>query len=215
MDILSFLFIIIIFLFSVVIHEVAHGAAANALGDPTAKMAGRLTLNPIKHLDPVGSILVPGFLLTLSMVSGTGIIFGWAKPVPINPHNFKDQKYGEAKSAAAGPLANIAVAVFFGILLRLMPITAMSSLAAFYMVFSLIVYVNLLLALFNLIPIPPLDGHHILFAFLPPSATNFKIFLFRYGMFILLFLLFFGGLRIIFPIINYFFYLIVGSPMLL
>lgn len=215
MDVLSLIFIIIIFLFSVVIHEVAHGAAANALGDPTAKMAGRLSLNPIKHLDPVGSILVPGVLLLMSYVSGMGIIFGWARPVPINPRNLKDQRYGEAKTAIAGPLANIAVAVFFGILLRLMPIGSSSDLAAFYMVFSLIVYVNLLLALFNLLPIPPLDGHHVLFTFLPPSATNFKLFLYRYGMFILLFLIFFGGLRLIFPIINFLFVLIAGTPMLM
>lgn len=215
MDILALFFIIIIFLFSVVIHEVAHGAAANALGDPTAKLAGRLTLNPIKHLDPIGSIVVPLALIFISTISGTGIIFGWAKPVPINPYNFRDQKYGSAKSAAAGPLANILIAVVFGLLIRFLPLAAWPNLVGLYVIMSYIVYINLILAVFNLMPIPPLDGSHILFTFLPPSAQNLRILLHRYGFFILLMFIFLGGFSIIFPLINLFFVLITGSPMLI
>ena len=110
---MEYLFIIIILIFSIVIHEVAHGAMALHLGDPTAKYAGRLTLNPIKHLDPIGSIIVPIFLILMTEIMGGGIIFGWAKPVPINPYNFKDQKYGSAKVSIAGTVANLALALIF------------------------------------------------------------------------------------------------------
>lgn len=203
--------IIIIFLFSVVIHEVAHGEVANFLGDPTAKMAGRLTLNPLKHLDPIGSIIVPGFLILTSMLTGAGVIFGWAKPVPINPYNFRDQKYGAAKVGAAGPLANISLAIVFGLLLRFLPFGMDHFSQSLIFVFGYIVWVNLLLAVFNLLPIPPLDGSHILFAFLPRSMENVKIILTQYGLFILLFVIFFC-LQWILPLINYLFYLIVGVP---
>ena len=210
MEVLSLLLIIIIFLFSVVIHEVAHGEVANLLGDPTAKLAGRLTLNPIKHLDPIGSIILPGFLILMSMVIGGGIIFGWAKPVPINPYNFRDQKYGSAKVGVAGPLANIFLALVFGILLRFLPFGASEFSQGLILVFGYIVWVNLLLAIFNLLPVPPLDGSHILFAFLPAGMENIKIILSQYGLFILLFILFFC-LQWIIPVINYLFYLIVGT----
>jgi len=206
---MEFLFLIIILIFSIVIHEVSHGAMANYLGDPTAKYAGRLTLNPLKHLDPVGSIIVPIFLILMINLTGGGIIFGWAKPVPINPFNFRDQKYGSAKVALAGPAANLALVLVFGLALRFLPIiTVMPSL---YLMFSYIVYINLLLAIFNLLPVPPLDGSHILFTFLPYSRQNVKIFLSQYGLFILLFIIFFFS-RWLFLIINWIFTLIVGTP---
>ena len=211
MEVLSLILIIVIFLFSVVIHEVAHGEVANMLGDPTAKLAGRLTLNPLKHLDPLGSIILPGFLILMSMAGAGGIIFGWAKPVPINPYNFRDQKYGSAKVGIAGPLANISLALVFGLALRFLPFGTGEFSQGLILVFGYIVWVNLLLALFNLLPIPPLDGSHILFAFLPARMENVKIILSQFGFFILLFVLFFC-LQWLLPVINYLFYLIVGAP---
>ncbi|MCK4453973.1 site-2 protease family protein [Candidatus Parcubacteria bacterium] len=211
MDPLTLILIIVIFLFSVVIHEVAHGTMANILGDPTAKYAGRLTLNPLKHLDLFGSIIVPGILILTSMAVGGGIIFGWAKPVPINPYNFRDQKYGSAKTALAGPAANILLALVFGLLIRFLPFGTGLFSQNLIFVFGFIVWVNLLLAIFNLLPIPPLDGSHILFAFLPQSMEKLKMILAQYGLFILLFVIFFL-LHWIIPAINYLFYLIVGVP---
>jgi Zn-dependent protease len=208
MEIIFFIFIILIFLLSIVIHEVSHGAMADYLGDPTAKNEGRLTLNPIKHLDPIGSILVP-----LMLYISVGIAFGWAKPVPINPFNLRDKTYGQAKVAIAGPAANILLAIVFGFFGRLLPLGAEiksgiitsfftrdtetlyyllqnSLFAKVFLIFSFIVFINVILAIFNLIPIPPLDGSHILFAFLPYSMEHIKVFLQQYAMFILLFFLF-------------------------
>jgi Zn-dependent protease len=205
---LEWVFLVIILIFSAVIHEVAHGAAANRLGDPTAKYAGRLTLNPIKHLDLFGSLILPGLMLLLT--AGRGPVFGWAKPVPINPYNFRDQKYGAAKVAMAGPGANFAIALFFGLILRFIP--GISSFSGLNLIFAYIVYINLLLAIFNLLPIPPLDGHHILFAFLPKSSENFKRVLSQFGLFILLFVIFFGFQWVV-MVINFFFKLIVGASL--
>ena len=154
----TIIFFLIVLIFSIVIHEVAHGSVANLLGDPTAKYAGRLTLNPIKHLDLFGSVLVPLFLIILR----SPVLFGWAKPVPINPYNFKDPKWDGAKVAVAGPGANILVALIFGLAIRFFPLPA-----SILTIFSIIVILNLILAIFNLVPIPPLDGSHILFTFLP------------------------------------------------
>jgi Zn-dependent protease len=205
---LEWVFLVIILIFSAVIHEVAHGAAANRLGDPTAKYAGRLTLNPIKHLDLFGSLILPGLMLLLT--AGRGPVFGWAKPVPINPYNFRDQKYGAAKVAMAGPGANFAIALFFGLILRFIP--GISSFSGLNLIFAYIVYINLLLAIFNLLPIPPLDGHHIFFAFLPKSSENFKRVLSQFGLFILLFVIFFGFQWVV-MVINFFFKLIVGASL--
>ncbi|HEY4495754.1 MAG TPA: site-2 protease family protein [Candidatus Paceibacterota bacterium] len=152
------IFQIAILVMSVVIHEVSHGYAAEILGDPTARLQGRLTLNPLKHLDPVGSIIVP--LLT----SLSGFTFGWAKPVPYNPYNLRNQKWGELAVATAGPLSNIILALVFGLLIRFAGV-ALSS--AFVNIASVIIIINLVLAIFNLIPVPPLDGSKILWAFLP------------------------------------------------
>jgi Zn-dependent protease len=150
------------------IHEVAHGAVAGMLGDPTAKLAGRLTLNPLKHLDPMGSVILPAILILMSAIGGGGgIIFGWAKPVPYNPYNLRDQKYGRAKVGAAGPLANLLMAIVFGITIRFLPETSVSFFQNLETFFIYIVWINLLFFVFNLWPAPPFDGHHILFTFFP------------------------------------------------
>ncbi len=207
---MEYFFLIIILIFSVVIHEVSHGAMAYHLGDPTAKYAGRLTLNPIKHLDPIGSVILPLFLILMSKLMGGGIIFGWAKPVPINPYNFRDQKYGSAKVAIAGPGSNLIIALIFGLSLRFFP--QIFTVPGLSLMFSYIVYINILLAIFNLLPIPPLDGSHILFTFLPPGMENIKIFLSQFGLFILLFIIFFF-FRWLILIINWIFTLIVGASL--
>ena len=205
---MEYIFVVIILIFSVIIHEISHGAMANYLGDPTAKQAGRLTLNPLKHLDPVGSIIVPIFFVILSQATGSGIVFGWAKPVPINPYNFRDKKYGSMKVALAGPGSNLLVALFFGLILRFYSGPIISS--GIILMFSYIVYINILLAIFNLMPIPPLDGSHILFSLLPESARNLKIFLYEFGYLIILFVLFFFFNWVQY-IIQWLFYLITGS----
>jgi len=203
---MEYLFLIAILIFSIVIHEVSHGAAANYLGDPTAKYAGRLTLNPIKHLDPIGSILVPLFLVLMR----SPFLIGWAKPVPINPYNFKDQKYGSAKVALAGPGSNLIVALVFGLTLRFFPEIAATP--GLTLIFGYIVFINILLAIFNLLPVPPLDGSHILFTFLPPGFEKLKIFLSQFGIFILVFFIFFL-FRYVLLIINLIFNFIVGAPL--
>ncbi len=155
------IFAIIILVFSVIVHEVAHGFSANALGDPTARMAGRLTLNPIPHIDIIGSILIPAFLI----FTHSSILFGWAKPVPYNPYNLKHQRWGETLVALAGPLSNILLALIFALVAR---VALSIGLPASAVVFAqLIVITNLFLGLFNLIPIPPFDGYTILASALP------------------------------------------------
>lgn len=200
-------FLILILIFSIVIHEIAHGAMANYLGDPTAKYAGRLTLNPLKHLDLIGSIILPIFLILMNKIFGGGIIFGWAKPVPVNPYNFRDRKYGSAKVALAGPVANFIIALIFGFSLKFFP----EILASFNLnlIFSYIVFINIFLAVFNLLPIPPLDGSHILFSFLPSKMEIIKIFLSQFGLFILLFIIFYFSRWLVF-LVNLIFDLIVG-----
>jgi len=208
---MEYIFLLIVLIFSVVFHEVSHGVVANYLGDPTAKNAGRLTLNPIPHIDPIGSVILPGILLLMNLaLSGRGIIFGWAKPVPINPYNFRDQKYGAAKVALAGPVANLSLALVFGLTLRFFP--AIVSIPGLYLMFSYIVLINLLLAVFNLLPIPPLDGSHILFSILPPSLENIKSSLNQSGFFLVLLAIFFF-FQWIGLIIAWLFKLIVGSPL--
>ena len=186
---MEFIFLIAILVFSVVFHEVSHGVVANSLGDTTAKDAGRLTLNPLPHLDPMGSIIVPAFLILMNQIAGGGIIFGWAKPVPVNPQYLRDRKFGEAKVSLAGPASNFALALVFGLALRFLPIGDIHP--SLVVIFQSIVYINLLLAAFNLLPIPPLDGSHILFTFLPRSMHRVKTFLQQYGLMLLFILIFF------------------------
>jgi len=151
---------IVTLIISVVIHEMAHGYAANALGDPTARLAGRLSPNPLVHLDPLMSVIVPGLLI----MSGSPILFGAAKPVPYNPYNFTS-KWSEALVAAAGPASNVAIAVIFAILIRLADVLSLS--ASFVQLAFMVIVLNIFLAFFNLIPIPPLDGSKILPRLLP------------------------------------------------
>jgi len=194
-------FAIIILIFSVVIHEVSHGYAANSLGDPTAKLSGRLTLNPLYHLDWFGSLILP--LITYSL---GGFILGWAKPVPYNPYNLKG-KWGEAFVAGAGPLSNLILAIIFGMLIRFAPLWNLpESLVA---ISVKIVFINILLMVFNLIPVPPLDGSKILFALIPYRYGNVRIWLERYSLFLIIFVIFFLW-RIISPIIFSIFGLITG-----
>lgn len=148
------IFGLIILIFSVILHEVAHGYMANYLGDPTARLQGRLTLNPLSHIDPIGTILLPGILL----ITGSPFLIGYAKPVPYNPYNLKG-KWGETLVAAAGPGTNILLAVIFALLIRFGGVAMTTAMLS---AFETIVYINLLLALFNLIPIPPLDGSKVL-----------------------------------------------------
>lgn len=204
-DVTVIIFSLVILLFSVIIHELSHGYVAQALGDPTAKYAGRLTLNPVSHLDLFGSILLPILLLVLT--AGQGPIFGWAKPVPINPYNFRDQRWGSFKVAIAGPISNFAVALVFGLLMRFSELPLNSPFMQFL---TMIVFINIMLAIFNLIPIPPLDGHWIFFQFIPETFAPVKAFLQQYGMFILIFLIFFRGLDWMYAVVEYIFRLITG-----
>lgn len=204
-------FQIAVLIFSVVIHEVSHGYAALALGDKTAQYAGRLTLNPVKHLDPLGSVLLPLMLAILG-----GPVFGWAKPVPYNPYNLRNQKWGPAIVGAAGPASNIALAVVFGLAMRFLPDIASPAAAPviinFLSIASTIVFLNLVLALFNLIPIPPLDGSKVLFALLPYQWYGVQRFLEQYGFFVLIIGVFFLGIgRLIIPIVLWLFQLITGT----
>lgn len=206
---IQFSFQIIILIFSVVIHEVSHGYAALALGDKTAQYAGRLTLNPIKHLDLFGSIILP----TIFFLIG-GFIFGWAKPVPYNPYNLRNQKWGPAIVGAAGPAANIFLAVVFGLLIRFLPALTdgLPGLFVFnfIMIASFVALINLILAFFNLIPIPPLDGSKVLFALLPHQWDSVRIFLEQYGFFLLLIFIFFL-FRWLLPVVLFVFRLITGT----
>lgn len=156
----------IVLILSIIVHEVAHGYAADSLGDPTARLAGRLTLNPLPHIDLMGSIIIPALLA----FSGSPIFFGWAKPVPYNPYNLRNQRWGEVFVALAGSATNIFLAVIFGLLVRFdasagLDATALSLAAT-------ISFVNLFLGLFNLIPFPPLDGFTALRSALPWSMSG-------------------------------------------
>jgi Zn-dependent protease len=179
------------FLLGIVLHEVAHGYVAYRLGDPTAKMAGRLTLNPIKHLDPFGSLV-----FVLSALAGMG--FGWAKPVPIDYRYFKNLRLGMRLVSLAGPGTNFLLAVVFSLGLRLIwPLVAGSSLEPLGLILGFGVVINVVLMILNLLPIPPLDGGHILISFLPPRAAAQLERLAPWGMFLLVGLIVFGLLNYI------------------
>ena len=192
-------------LFSIVLHEVSHGLMALHLGDRTAKDLGRLTLNPIKHLDLFGSIILPLF----TFFAG-GFIFGYAKPVPYNPYNLRDKKYGPAKVAMAGPLTNITLAILIGLVIRFLDFSGWAVSVQFVELLQFIVLMNLVLTVFNLVPIPPLDGHWLVLTFVPDRYYQFKQAYARSGWFVfVLFILF--GFALILPLVFWLFRLIVGS----
>ncbi len=199
------IFQIVILLFSVVVHEVAHGYAAFLLGDQTAKYEGRLTLNPIKHLDFFGSIFLP----LLLFFSNAGFIIGWAKPVPYNPYNLRNQRWGEAIVAGAGPLSNIVIALVFGLFLRFGISTGLVQSVEIVSITSFIVFLNLLLAVFNLVPIPPLDGSKIIFSVFKIGHGPARVFLERFGILLVLFFVFFFW-QLVSPVIATLFTLITG-----
>ena len=209
-EIVVTIFSLIVLLFSVIIHELAHGYVAYSLGDPTAKYAGRLTLNPLKHLDLFGSIILP----LLLFVAQSPFLFGWAKPVPINPYNFRDKKYGEIKVSIAGPASNISLAIIFGLILRFTPQNIMSANPGILMALSFIISINIWLAVFNLIPVPPLDGSWVLFSLMPAGAESAKNFLRQYGIVILVLLILFGG-TVWYAITSFIFQLITGHVLTL
>lgn len=197
------IFYIAILIMSIVIHEVSHGFMAEYFGDDTARNAGRLTLNPIKHLDLFGSIILPAVLI----LSKAGFIFGWAKPVPYNPDNLRDRKWGTIAVASAGVLANFFIAIVFGLIIRVSSSFVLPD--SFYFITSAIVIVNLALGIFNLVPIPPLDGSKILFSFLPERAFSFIQAYEQYSLILLLvFIVFFSDF--LYPILNFLFRLTTG-----
>lgn len=205
MEIISFkIFLYLIIILSAVFHEYAHSLMAYKLGDTTAKDSGRLTLNPLVHLDLWGTVIIPLFLLFTS-----GIFIGWAKPVPYNPYNLRDQKYGSLKVALAGPGANLLLAIILGLPLRFLSLenlTLSSNFLSFLFYLKFIVYINIFLALFNLIPFPPLDGSKIFFTLFPSSLKYFLEMGFL-GIFLALILAFF----ILSPIANLLFWIITGQ----
>ena len=189
--------IVAIIVLSVVLHEMAHGYAANWLGDPTARLQGRLSANPLVHLDLLGSIIIPALLV----FSNSPFLFGWAKPVPYNPYNLNNQRWGEAIVAAAGPAVNILLAIIFAVLIRSVDVLGLSE--QFLELALYVVFINVLLAMFNMLPFPPLDGSKVLMSVLPLGAQmqyrRFVSIFEQYGLFamfafIFLFVWLFGDL---------------------
>ncbi len=183
---LSTALILLILLYSIILHEVSHGIAALLNGDVTAREAGRLTLNPAPHIDLIGSVLLPAALF----FSGTGLMFGWAKPVPFDARRFRRRRLGIFTVGLAGPLTNVILAVIFAWAYRNLAVSVDAS--------QILLYgaaINVGLAIFNLIPIPPLDGSRAVMVFLPPSARRLYSSVERWGFVIILFLAYSGALR--------------------
>jgi Zn-dependent protease len=213
---------------AIVLHEVAHGYVAARLGDTTARDRGRLTLNPLAHIDPIGTILVPVALAIFRFLFGWYIpLFGWAKPVPINPGRFRNPLRGMLYVALAGPGMNLLLAVGSAAVGRLLLLAVPSSVLLghagftgnliqwlFYLLSAFVIY-NLILAAFNIIPIPPLDGSRILMYFLPPNGRRFLLSIEPYGFVILIAVLYLGGLRPIFAGVEGFWRLLLGTRWLL
>ena len=198
-------FQVVILLFSVILHEVAHGYAALKLGDPTAQYAGRLTLNPLKHMDPWGTVILPLFLVLIR----SPFLVGWAKPVPVNPNLIRDPQRGMMLVGAAGPLANITLILLSALALRTLPFSAPPLL---FDLFKYCCAINIILALFNLVPIPPLDGSRVVAGILPTKMREAYIGLERYGIFIIIGLLYLGLLDVvIIPIFRIIFYFLVQA----
>lgn len=201
------IFFLIILIFSVMIHEVAHGYAAEAFGDPTARLAGRLTLNPVSHIDLLGSIIVPALLY---FGSGGSFAFGWAKPVPYNPYNLRNLKWGTVAVGLAGVLSNLFIATVFGLMVRFYDVLGISLSSPFMSIIGTIVLVNLILAVFNMIPFPPLDGARVLFALLPYRLHYIHDYLEQNWIFFIIFVFFFAQ-YIISPLVSLLLWLIVGA----
>jgi Zn-dependent protease len=199
---LLLIFSFIILIFSVVIHEVSHGVAALWQGDPTAKLAGRLTLNPLKHVDPIGSVVVP----IICMLLPGNLMLGWAKPVPFNPYNLKNKRFGEAIVAIAGPLSNIVIATILGLILRFYGVGLLEHTQTLLV---MAVYTNIALAVFNMVPLPPLDGSKVLYALFPMKTAELFRKIESYG-FILTLIFIFAFVEIINPVISFIFKVIVG-----
>jgi Zn-dependent protease len=198
---INFYFQIAVIIVSIVFHELAHGYTAYFLGDPTAKYEGRLTLNPLKHLEIFGSILVP--IITYSL---GGVVFGWAKPVPYNPYNIKN-KYGEVMVAVAGPLSNFLIAFVFAMYFRSLDASAL--LAPNGQLALLIVMVNVTLGIFNMIPIPPLDGFKVFTGLLPYNFRYIKEYIEKnILLFIIIFI--FGFSFIMDPAVTWIFRVMTG-----
>jgi Zn-dependent protease len=194
------IFVIVVLIFSAIVHEYMHGWMANELGDPTAKNAGRLTLNPLAHLDLWGSVVLP-----IVLYYTTGFIFGYAKPVPINPNYLRHPKYDMVKVALAGPLSNLVLAIFFGLFVRFVPLNN----DFLVQLLSAIVEINLILFVFNILPIPQLDGSRVVFPFLPRPIQNFYVRAEAFGtMIALVFVL--VAFPIIWVAVNFLLKLIVG-----
>jgi len=197
MDLLSGLLILVILIFSAILHEVAHGFVAEKLGDPTARLAGRLTLNPQKHIDPYMSIALPLLLI----ISGSPVIFGAAKPVPVDPFNLREGRKDVALVSLSGPLTNILIAIIASFLIKTIAFSSGgllqhgSVMPFIYWLLTRVVQLNLLLAIFNLIPIPPLDGSKIFALILPEKEAMAYLSISSIGIFIIFFLLLFpiGG----------------------
>lgn len=198
-------------LIAITFHELSHGFVANKLGDPTAKMMGRLTLNPIAHIDLIGTVLMP---LMLIIFTNGQFVFGYAKPVPINPMNFKNPKRDMAISAAAGPITNLLLAILSMLILRLLIIPLavlfpeslnMTVIEPLIMIFKSSVIINVILAVFNMIPIPPLDGGRVLTGFLPyKHAVSFSR-IEPFGFIIVIFLIATGMANyFVLPLVNFF-----------
>ena len=203
-DVLLLVFQLVVLIFSVMIHEIAHGYVAEKLGDPTARLAGRLTLNPLSHLDPIGSVLLPLILF----FTNSPVLIGWAKPVPYNPYNlYKDYKYGPLKVALAGPASNILMLLVFGLAARIGAPFLGPALAGF---FGFIAYLNIFLAVFNLVPIPPLDGSKLLMVFLPRQYAMLLEGIGFAGIFMVLIFLFLFS-RIISAVASWLFVLVAGE----
>lgn len=181
--------VVIILFFSIIFHEIAHGLMAERRGDPTARIMGRITLNPLPHIDPIGTVLLPAIMVIMNLLGSSFPIFGWAKPVPVNPRNLNNPKQDMIWVAFSGPLTNFVIAIFFAILYRLIAVPGTLAGAVLFYATT----INLFLAFFNLIPIPPLDGSRILSGILPEHFS------FRFAQiepfgFILLLLLLIGGI---------------------
>ena len=201
------IFYFLILIISIIVHEVAHGLMAEKEGDPTARMLGRITLNPLKHIDMIGSVILPLILI----LTNAGFVIGWAKPVPYNVDNLKNGNKSIAKVAIAGIIVNLCIAIFFGLLIRLSIILGFTN-QAFIEITSIIVMLNIVLAMFNSIPLAPLDGFRFLEAVLPARSQNFMKILETYSLPLLILFIFFGW-KVISPLAFSFFALITGIPL--